>query len=286
MKRIFTLVASALITTQLACFDLALNAKALNDVSSNDYESIDAECVGDPGYGISNIPLEQQLEDLLSNPNLTAAQREAATKKVEQAIAFRDAAAVDSANNAVLRQSYPTVTLSVPAYTQETNYYCGPATTRQTLGYLGMIVPGSYSPPSQSTIAAAIHTTTNGTEWYNITAYINTFSFMGIPNNYIEYVPSSKSDMETVIYSALTQTNPTPPILQVKTNGYSSVMGYSTLGHYMNVSGMKTENGVNYYQITDPYRGRLSPAQSAKYDMTTDDVWTITQNHWAKHFLY
>lgn len=285
MKKLFTLSAAALIATQLTCLNPRFNVKAVNEDDEYDYETSDAECKGDPGYGISNIPLEQQLEEMLSSPNLTEAQRQATIEKMEGLIAFRDAAAVNAVGNAASTKSYATVTLSVPAYTQETHYYCGPATTRQTLGYLGSIVPGTYYPPSQSTIAEAIHTTTNGTEWYNIVAYINTFSFMGIHNNYAEYVPTSQSDMEDVIYFALTKTNPTPPILQIKTNGHSQAMEYSTPGHCMNISGMKTVSDVNKYEVTDPYRGRISSSLSPKYDLTTEFVWEITQNHWAKHFL-
>lgn len=77
---------------------------------------------------------------------------------------------------------------------------------------------------------------------------------------------------------------PQPPILQINTDGNSSVLGYPTDGHYLNVSGIKTEDGVTYFQLTDPNRGRknLTP----KYDITVDKAYEFTMNHWAGHFLY
>lgn len=65
MKKLFTLSAAALIATQLTCLNPRFNVKAVNEDDEYDYETSDAECKGDPGYGISNIPLEQQLEEML-----------------------------------------------------------------------------------------------------------------------------------------------------------------------------------------------------------------------------
>lgn len=286
MKKQFAILGVTLALTQTICLGGTGEFAAFAEDGTADTPQSTVVCIGDPGYGLPTPSLEQQLEEFLNNPDLTEDQKRDAKEKVETAIFFRDSAVPDNAGSDIQNRSYSTVTLSVPAYTQEEDYYCGPATTRQTLGYLGMVVPGGYNPPTQSTIAAAVYTTTSGTEWNYITAYINSFTFMGISNNYFAYTPSSKNNMESVINSALTQTHPTPPILQINTNGYSSTMGYSTSGHYMNVSGIKTESGTNYFQITDPNRGRLSPALSSKYYMTTSYAWTITQNHWAQHFLY
>lgn len=251
--------------------------------TKNALESV-AECQGDFGYGISHIPLETQLEEFLNDPNRSEENKQAVKEKIEVAIASRDSAASGSRSSNSANVVYPTVTLSVPAYTQINYYYCGPATTKQTLQYLGYVVPGTYYSPTQETIAEAIGTTTNGTEWYRIRNYLNSFTFMGIATNYVEYCPTSSADMAATIYSGLTATNPQPPILQINTDGNSSVLGYPTDGHYLNVSGIKTEDGVTYFQLTDPNRGRknLTP----KYDITVDKAYEFTMNHWAGHFLY
>ncbi len=242
-----------------------------------------AECKGDPGYGISNISLEKQLEEFLADPDLTAEQKEAAKEKVEEAIMLRDSGTYAA------RTTYSTVTLGVPSYTQKEVYYCGPATARQTIGFFGLSVPGGYTPPSQDDIADDIGTTTAGTEWYMLRNYVNSYTFMGVSINYIEYTPTSVSNMEAVAHTAMVRSNRTPPILQVNTYNSSgvsnsSILGYNTGGHYMNISGISTQSGVNYFRLTDPYRGKVG--LSSVYNVKTSDIYTITRNHWAKHFLY
>lgn len=56
------------------------------------------------------------------------------------------------------------VTLSVVQQPQTTNYYCGPATVSEILGYRG-------HPASQSTTAGWLGTTTAGTAWYTGSSY-------------------------------------------------------------------------------------------------------------------
>ena len=237
-------------------------------------------CQGDPGYGISNIPLEQQLADYLDNPNLTEKQRAAAEAKVNSAIALRDAR--DS--RIQTRTSYPTITLSVTPYKQETSYYCGPATTRQSLDYLGGYAPSYFSVPSQSVLAQKLGTTRNGTEWYRIRNYLNGFSFPSFQPHYVECTPTSCNDMTNTLYNGLNAAHPIVPIMQVNTNGNQSILGYPTRGHYLNVSGIKTENGQVKFQLTDP-NGEAGE-YGLQYYVTATNLYTITRNHWAKHFLW
>lgn len=268
--------------------------------ASEDIVAQQGACQGDPGYGISNIPLEQQLSDALADPSLTDAQKDAVTQKFQEAIALRDGTAAILQTYANTR-GYSDVRRLVPAYKQETDYYCGPATTRQVFGYFGLAIPGSYTPPSQSLIAQREHTTkSSGTEWYHIVNYIKTVDFMGKKYVYAEYVPTSQSNMESVVYTALTRVDPTPPILQIKTADEREdleqakkdrkILGYITGGHYLNVSGMKTENGVVQFELTDPFREWNKDDQgntlSPKYYVNASHMYRFTRNHWAKHFLY
>lgn len=244
------------------------------------------ECVGDPGFGISHIPLEEQLDDLINDPALSDEDKEAVKEKIQEAMYFRDEGLSSGKTKNIASATYPTTTIAVPSYTQNNEYYCGPATTMQTLKYLSYVVPGGTSVPSQEDIASHIGTTKeNGTEWTRIVKYIKSFTFMGKKTSYIEYIPSSSSNMTSVIYSAITRKSPAPPILQVKvTSANKSILGYTTGGHYLNASGVRTVAGKNEIQLTDPYRGRkgLTP----KYYISADDAYKITKAHWAGHFLY
>ncbi len=257
---------------------LGVNAHA--DTVVEGQEECVNECKGDPGFGMPSETLEEQLENFLNNPELTEEQKLAAKSKVEQAMSFRDNALINSQS---LSASYPDVTITVTPFKQKYEHYCGPATTRQTMKFLGASVPGGYIPLSQDSLASELGTTTAGTEWYMIRDYINGFTFMGVANNYIAYNPSSVSDMESTIYSTLTAANKTAPILQVNTAG-NPCLGYQTGGHYLNVSGIRTSGGKNQFRLTDPYREWKG--LSATYYAATSDIYQITLNHWAKHFLY
>ena len=102
------------ITATIATMVLMLNSLCLVAGADNSARQQET-CQGDPGYGISNISLEQQLSDYLANPNLTSEQRSAAESKINSAIDLRD-------GKIQTRTTYQTVTLTVTAYTQETNY--------------------------------------------------------------------------------------------------------------------------------------------------------------------
>ena len=237
-------------------------------------------CQGDPGYGISNIPLEQQLEDFLDNPNLTEEQKRAAEEKVNSAIQLRDNSSVQVQSTG----SYRNITLSVTAYKQETRYYCGPATTRQSLDYLSGYAPGYFYLPTQTELANKLGTTTNGTEWYRIRNYLNGFSFPTFQPNYVEYTPTSCSNMTSTLYRELNSAHPILPILQVNAEKNKDILGYTTKGHYMNVSGIKTVNGQVKFQLTDPYREWAG--KEPKYYLLDSEIYEVTRNHWAKHFLW
>lgn len=67
-------------------------------------------------------------------------------------------------------------TLAVPSYKQETNYWCGPATVKQVLGFLNS------SSSSQSTYATALGTTKDGTDFTKIDDVLNKYQSK---NNYV-----------------------------------------------------------------------------------------------------
>ena len=301
-KRVLSLVTGAVIATSVT--STSMTAFAANTMTTHENfasygsgctgygfdaevtysNALAEECKGDPGFGIHHIPYEKQLQYFLDDPNLTAAQKDAAVIAINEAIQMRDAEPVMKSGTS--RTTYTQMTIPVTAYTQEYSYYCGPATARQTLQYLGEIVPGTYSPPSQTTIAQAVHTSpSSGTEWYYLIAYINRFNFMNTPHSYIEHPLGTIDEMETIIFNSLNQDRPEPPILQIDTNNDSVTLGYPTDGHYLNVSGIRTKNGVNEFQLTDPYRQFGTLNLDPKYYVETSDIYRFTDYHWAEHFM-
>lgn len=262
---------------------IGVSASVVTIKENLNVDVLEEECNGDPGFGIHNIPYEKQLQEFLENPTLDDEQKEAAIIAINEAIMLRDNEQVSAPYAA--NATYSEKTIPVTAYTQEESFYCGPATARQTLKYLGSIVPGGYNPPSQSIIAADIHTSKSGTEWKYLINYINGFNFMNTPHTYIEHTPQSVGNMETIIYNSLTQSRPEPPILHINTGGNTSALGYSTTGHYLNVSGIRTSNGNNQFRLTDPNRQRLSEPLPATYWVSTLVIYNFTRNHWAGHFM-
>ncbi len=170
IKAIKKLVLSLLVCTTITAPTISFTvfAEDTNSVSEDEFEPIidyESECKGDCGYGISHIPLETQLEDFLNDPNRSEESKQATEEKIQRAISFRDNATNANHINNYTDIVYPVTTLGVPSYTQINGHYCGPATTEQSLQYLGYAVPGYYA-PSQKDIAKSIGTTTSGTEWY------------------------------------------------------------------------------------------------------------------------
>lgn len=167
--------------------------------------------------------------------------------------------------------------LSVPYYKQETGYYCGPATTKQTLQF----VKGSS--PSQSTIAKILGTTqSNGTDGTKIVSYLNA------SQNKINYViskPKSHDNFTSTINTALRSYNSAPiiRIKHTKTEGWP----YNTNGHYLNISGQKMSGSTIMHQLTDPYIQWINTSNSSgKFYIKSSLVYKGIQNHFAKHFYF
>ncbi|GHU54523.1 hypothetical protein FACS1894132_09290 [Clostridia bacterium] len=208
---------------------------------------------GDGSTAPPSMSYEEQLEEFLSNENFSDERKQNAAEKIEAMIAIRD-----NANSIFTTYStpyYATKTLSVPLYTQQNNYFCGPATARQILAYTHINI-NAYTAPSQTTIANAIGTTSaNGTMWTSLANYVNNNQQT---NNYIETVISSNSsvglsNLQSHISNGLNLYN-APPILHVKlVVGGTSPWEYPTDGHYMNATGIRMNGGTVQFRVNDPY---------------------------------
>lgn len=263
---------------------------------ANTYEYIDGDS-GDESQGESPS-LEVQLEKAMNDDSLSEEQKMRAMSKVESIKVIKDnvsdkaeggttggnvknsngSFSVGSASYNVDECSKNTydITLAVPYYEQQNGYYCGPATTRQTLHYFdkGLDL-------SQDAIAKSLGTTTAGTDGANIVTYLNSYRLW---NYYTVNNPESKEEMEELTYYGL-NTCYAPPILRVhlKTeHGWPYATGG---GHFMNISGQyATSNGI-VYQVTDPNITRVNPSlSSGKYRISSATAYNGTMAHFRQEF--
>lgn len=164
-------------------------------------------------------------------------------------------------------------TLEVPLHTQETDYYCGPATTLQTLEY-----HGSYG-HTQTSLARDLGTTSNGTDGLNIVDVLNT------NQNKVYYIVVNLSTKENMMGSLISSIAgiSSPAVLRLNiTKGGNWI--YESKGHFMNVSGVSDTYSV--VRVTDPFIQWKDSSSTGSYYVTSDEVYTAIDNHFARHFYW
>lgn len=134
-------------------------------------------------------------------------------------------------------------TIGVPSFKQETNYWCGPATTKQVLHFLN----GSSS--SQSYYAGQLGTTSQGTTFPYVADVLNKFQSKNT------YYYKSIVDYSTWSWRVQYNTdNNYPTVLDLEI--YPSYMPKYTThieGHILNVSGYDTRYSPLQIRLTDPF---------------------------------
>lgn len=161
------------------------------------------------------------------------------------------ASAEDNAiREAILNSPTPRATifykaLNVTAFQQSNNYYCGPATVKQTLHFI------NDTSEDQTTYANALGTTSSGTDMTRIVDVLNaeqdehTYIYSGFSTfgEWIDYAKSALSDN-------------VPAVLDINTQNIAS-WPYVTSGHFVNLSGLNYDDDIganlNVALITDPY---------------------------------
>lgn len=154
--------------------------------------------------------------------------------------------------------------LSVTTFNQETYYYCGPATLKQTTHYLN-----GYS-SSQSIIANAVGTTSsNGTEASEMVSYLNektTHPYASL------WWYANQTAFENTIVSTI---NEEIPVVLHMSSSRSDVgdgkWPYTTSGHYMNIHAYSS-GGTTLY-VTDPFAYEGGDIETGKYDIPSDVVY-------------
>lgn len=223
----------------------------------------------------SVVILEDRLEEIKNDNNMSEEDKQRHIEKVEYLIELRDSSNLTRATYTPPRYSK---TLNVTYCEQENKYYCGPATAQQTYRYYK-----GTNYPSQSSIANAIGTTSAGTDVQPILNYLNknlgtTYEQFWLSSNATNYEGSVKLICESI-------ENNCPPIVWVSVssdwggtrdlgiNGDTAKWPYTVSGHYLNVSGYGKNGEV--YEMTDPWLGWVyKPANNHKGKFWVDNYTT------------
>lgn len=149
--------------------------------------------------------------------------------------------------------------ISVTNYKQETTYWCGPASVRQSLSFHKAVSGSSVALPSQSTIAQLAGTSSSGSTTTGLRTAINNYaSTYGFEDN--KYVVANVLDSSNPSYVFETRikndlryaTN--APIILVDTVHLSYYEGKS-VRHYVTVSGYLYDknSGEKELHLVDPH---------------------------------
>lgn len=170
---------------------------------------------------------------------------------------------------------YPARKLNMKSCKQINGYYCGPATTKQTLQYL---TGKSYK---QGDIAKALGTTKDGTDGTQIVKYLN---MKQKKVNYMISTTTNTAELKKRICHDITIAD-APPIVRLKfvvKEDNNSL--FSTKGHFLNISGYS--RGIKKVQLTDPNIRRLfGNDKTGKYNVTIKELRQALIDH-PNHHMY
>lgn len=170
------------------------------------------------------------------------------------------------------------INLSVPGFRQKEKYYCGPATTKQTLAFFLK----SNQVPDQDTLANKynLRTTTDGTDMTLISGVIN--KYLKKYSSKIKYSMDNIGTQEEWKKKVLKSlSNNKPVILDINSSSYSSDWGYYTSGHFLNVSGYRVKNGEEEIKVTDP---ALLDKREKWHSLSL--VYKVNNAHWRKSMIW
>lgn len=159
------------------------------------------------------------------------------------------------------------VRLGVPFRSQIKTYYCGPATVQQVRGYYY----GTSQLPSQDTIAAALGTTTDGTDVQPIVNYFNSnFSKTYASQWYF----SSASNLFNYVVQDASQNKPTVAFIQ---NTNTTNWRYSVDAHFLCFEGYvdDTSTGTHNIYVVDPFLNGHNIA-GGKYSVSQNNAYSVT----------
>ena len=204
----------------------------------------------------------------------------------ESAIDFSQLSETQKPFNRARRDQFPASHLiDVPLCTQETRYYCGPATVQQVMK-LNM---GTTFTATQDEIADDIGTTSAGSDLDPMVEYISNKTDIGYRGYTIAYMPSI-DDMQYMIGST-TFFFHGAPIARIVFDREGS-WPYSSGGHFLNVSGYdygnmsNPESSSNEVRLTDPFIKWIDPTSNGTYWVELNELHTATMDSYSKEFAY
>lgn len=170
------------------------------------------------------------------------------------------------------------VNLKVTGYKQITTYYCGPATTQQTLGFFLK----ANQIPTQDVLANKdnLKTTKQGMDMTLISGVIN--KYLKKYSHKVSYSMveiGTEKEWKKKILSSLS--NNKPVILDIDSSSYSGEWGYYTTGHFLNVSGYRINKGKEEIKVTDP---ALSKVREKWHPLSL--VYKVNKAHWRKSMIW
>ena len=252
MKRTFKFISICLVIT-IMCASSLLNSSATVVIDGDTVATEEMTFEKSEGLILDkSLSLEEQLNVISNSNSLSAAQKEQAFEKINE-IANSEHSNLTNASRSNTLGYY--ITRAVPYFKQDEDWFCGPATTKQTIHFL------TGTSADQGTIAKALHTTKAGTDGMSIIDYLNDNQ-----NDvyYVDVTPQSDEWMVDCIYLGLDSYD-SVPILRLK---MTTAQGwrYNSDGHFMNISGLYSgfwsNEGACQYEVTDPYIERKVPAET------------------------
>jgi len=213
---------------------------------------------------------------LLDDPVLTRraqSQSQRAAAEKEAALGIRAGGVM----GAMSLNKYGLQTRPVTNYKQERTYWCGPASTRQSLSFHKSDSGSGAGLPSQTTLANKIGTTTDGSATTGIVSALNSYS--GTFGS-VSYLASNISDTSNPYESFVNRigtmlrsitVNPTTPIILVQTK-YIPRYNKAASRHYMTVSGINDNVSPMQMRSVDPHYS------SAYYGVRWENVGSTTTN--------
>jgi hypothetical protein len=206
----------------------------------------------------------------VNDPSLTPAVAEKwkrATEQKDAEIAATSAAprvALSARTMAVSAASavYGLHTLGATNYKQETGYYCGPASARQSLSWHKAKSGSATALPSQGTLAGRMGTTTSGSLTTGIVRALNSYNGTFGTVNYVASNITDTGNPTSAFYTRIgwmLQDARTVPIILTSTARIPRYNGHASR-HYMSVSGINDLNTTIKMRSVDPnsnalYRG-------------------------------
>lgn len=203
----------------------------------------------------------------------TAAQQVAYNQKMGAAMAFaqsRDAFSIMA--DGELK------TVGVTPFKQETNYWCGPATTKQVLHYL------NGSSKTQTYYAKELGTTRDGTDFSLVDDVLNDHQ------SEVTYVYSSFTGYDAWVYAMMYSVDSYhPAVLDLKIDpSYMPKYTSGVEGHILNNSGYdwRSTTKTKQLRLTDPFDqgGRGVTHGNVWHPM--DGVWKANQAHFRKAVIW